>query len=106
MDHHQYIDTVDMTRPLSEWPRQIQTSFIKPHRGNLDRLNIILFLVHNGVHPEIAKKILIETDTGFDSEAKQHIKTLCNNFANIKSNVFDLHKQVFLNEHNRIIKKP
>lgn len=58
-----------------QWPRDIIEKFYKPHRGHLDRLNLLCFWIGNGL-PKLQASQLIHVADTFDPAANRHLYTI------------------------------
>lgn len=61
--------------PLSMWPPWAQNVYMKPHKNRVERFTLWVFLVGNGLEPELARGWVL-LGGGYDSEALRQMHEL------------------------------
>lgn len=86
---------------IRDWPYRMQQLGVKARLNNLERMNLLLFWLNNGMEPEVALRwILYQRD--FDAEAIRHIRFLINRFTNYNYQYWDMNMQSYRRPADRV----
>ena len=65
----------DMFYPIHTWPNRMIDAMLHKHKTNILRLNLLVFLIGNGLPPQIAVQ-WITRDSVYDAAATNQIRTI------------------------------
>lgn len=75
--------------PIIYWPDRIKTIALKIHKNYQDRMNMMLFLLYNGLPPDRVREYMMFMDH-YDSSALQQMNHIERNFRNYRYEYFDM----------------
>jgi len=82
---------------IYDWPDELVRLALKPHLANRERFFLLLFLLHNGAHPDWAEHVVLGDGTGYDDAAKRHVAYLKANWQRYAIKYWDLGLQEYVN---------